>query len=344
MWFERILIKRKLPSSNARVRIEAIAALDAHNDLAVLRELAAADSDIAVRSAAIGRFADPEILLALRRREADPRVLALIADRVDQLYGEQALQACAEDRECDAFDRIENLNTLIKVALLSHSPHLVLSAGARLTAMPELWLKFVCQLEDDRLALELYRRNMPAPDSPAAMYLLNSAKSPALREAIAAEQRQQQAHQEAMIAVTALVEAIEEAADRADAERFENLCMQFRNIPQVDESPKTRYMASRYRFARARQQQLADREKEFREHAAAGELLNQLKRLANSGSRPTSASAFSTFSVRESTSRPRSRTIGMAPAFASVHAAKSPAGPLPITTGRLTAEPICGIS
>lgn len=283
MWFERILIKRKLASSNARVRIEAIAALDAHNDLAVLRELAAADSDIAVRSAAIGRFADPEILLALRRREADPQVLALIADRVDQLYGEQALQACAEDRECDAFDRIENLNTLIKVALLSHSPHLVLSAGARLTAMPELWLKFVCQLEDDRLALELYRRNMPAPDSPAAMYLLNSAKSPALREAIAAEQRQQQAHQEAMIAVTALVEAIEEAADRADAERFENLCMQFRNIPQVDESLKTRYMASRYRFARARQQQLADREKEFREHAAAGELLNQLKRLANSG-------------------------------------------------------------
>ena len=283
MWFERILIKRKLASSNARVRIEAIAALDAHNDLAILRELASADSDAAVRSAAIGRFADPEILLALRRREANPQVLALIADRVDQLYGEQALQACAEDRECDAFDRIENLNTLIKVALLSNSPHLVLSAGARLSAMPDLWQKFICQLEDDRLALELYQRNMPSPDSPASLYLLNSAKSQALRDAIASEQRQCQARQEAMTAVTALVEAIEDAADRGDAERFENLCMQFRSIPQVDESLNTRYMASRYRFARARQQQLADREKEFREHEIAGDLLSQLKTLATSG-------------------------------------------------------------
>ena len=283
MWFERILIKRKLASSNARVRIEAIAALDAHNDLAILRELASADSDAAVRSAAIGRFADPEILLALRRREANPQVLALIADRVDQLYGEQALQACAEDRECDAFDRIENLNTLIKVALLSNSPHLVLSAGARLSAMPDLWQKFICQLEDDRLALELYQRNMPSPDSPASLYLLNSAKSQALRDAIASEQRQCQARQEAMTAVAALVEDIEDAADRGDAERFENLCMQFRSIPQVDESLNTRYMASRYRFARARQQQLADREKEFREHEIAGDLLSQLKTLATSG-------------------------------------------------------------
>lgn len=283
MWFERILIKRKLASNNARVRIEAVSALDAISDLAILRELAAADRDAAVRAAAVNRFADPEILLSLQHREADPQVLALIADRIDQLYGEQALQACAEDRECDAFDRIENLNTLIKVALLSNSPHLVLSAGARLTAVPDLWQQFLSKLEDDRLALELYQRNMPSPDSPVAMYLLNSAKSPALREAIAAGLRQRQAQQEAMIAVNALVGAIEAAADRGDAEEFENLCMQFRSIPQVDESLKTRFMAAKYRFARVRQQQLADREKELREHEVAGELLNQLKRLENSG-------------------------------------------------------------
>ena len=283
MWFERILIKRKLASSNALVRIQAISALDADNDLAILRELAAADRDSAVRAAAISKFADPEILLSLRRRESDPQVVALITDRVDQLYGEQALLACAEDRECDAFNRIENFNTLIKVALLSNSPHLVLSAGARLTAMPELWQQFVCKLEDDRLAVELYQRNMPSPDSPTAMYLLNSAKSQALREAIAAEQRQRQARQEAMVAVVALIEAIEDAADRGDAETFENLCTQFRALPQVDESLKTRFMASKYRFARARQQQLADREKQFREHEIAGELLRQLKSQENSG-------------------------------------------------------------
>ena len=40
--------------------------------------------------------------------------------------------------------------------------------------------------------------------------------------------------------------------------------------------------------------------------------------------------------VRRSTSRPRSRTIGAAPACASTHAAKIPAGPNPTTTGRCT--------
>ncbi len=280
MWFERILIKRKLASDNAQVRLEAVSALDLNNDLAILRELAAADRDAAVRSAAISRFADPEILVSLRRREQDPGVLALIADRVDELYGEQALQACAEDRECDAFDRIENLNTLIKVALLSKSPHLMLSAGARLAAMPELWQQFLSQLEDDRLALELYQRNSPAPDSPAAVYLVSSAKSQALREAIVAEQRQRQAKLEAFAAQTALVEAIEAAANQGNAEEFENLCMQFRNIPQCDEELKTRFMAARYRFARAQQELLARREKMLREHKMAADLLEQLKRLA----------------------------------------------------------------
>lgn len=282
MWFERILIKRKLASDNARVRIEAVSALDLQSDLAILRELAAADRDAAVRSAAINRFADPEILLSLRRQEQDPGVLALIADRVDELYGEQALQACAEDRDCDAFDRIENLNTLIKVALLSKSPHLLLSAGARLAAMPELWQQFLSQLEDDRLALELYKRNLPAPDSPAAIYLLSSAKSRALREAIAAEQRQRQARIEAFAAQSALIEAIEAAADQGDADNFENLCMQFRNIPQSDEQLKTRFMAARYRFARTQQELLARREKVLRENRMAGELLIQLKNLAGS--------------------------------------------------------------
>lgn len=282
MWFERILIKRKLASDNARVRLEAVSALDLNNDLAILRELAAADRDAAVRSAAISRFADPEILVALRRREQDPGVLALIADRVDELYGEQALQACAEDRECDAFDRIENLDTLIKVALLSKSPHLLLSAGARLASMPELWQQFLSQLEDDQLALELYQRNLPAPDSPAAVYLVSSAKSQALREAILAEQRQRQAKLEAFAAQNALVEAIEAAAGQGDADNFENLCMQFRNIPQVEENLKTRFMAARYRFARTRQELLARREKVLREHKIAADLLEQLKRLADS--------------------------------------------------------------
>ena len=281
MWFKRVIIKRKLASSDARIRLEAVSALDINNDLALLRELAAADHDAAVRSAAIGRFADPEILLALRRREQNPQVLALIADRVDQIYGEQALQASAEDRECDAFDRIENLNTMIKVALASRSPHLVLSAGARLAGMPDLWQKFICQLDDDRLALELYQRNQPAPDSPEAMYLLHSAKSPALREAIASEQRQRQAKAEAHAAVTALLEAVENAADRGDAGEFENLCMQFRALPRIDENLQNRFMAARYRFARAYQARQAQQAKQLREKEIAGELLMQLKSLSD---------------------------------------------------------------
>ena len=282
MWFKRIIIKRKLASSDARLRLEAVSALDIDNDLAILRELAAADRDAAVRSAAIGRFADPEMLLSLRHREQNPKVLALIAERVDQLYGELALQASAEDRECDAFDRIENINTMINVALTSRSPHLVLSAGARLSANPELWLQFISKLDDDRLALELYQRNKPAADSPEAMYLLHSAKSPALREAIAAEQRQLQAKIEAYAAVTTLLEAVESAADRGDANEFENLCMQFRALPRIDENLQTRFMAARYRFARAYQERQANLAKQLREKQIAGELLMQLKNLAAS--------------------------------------------------------------
>ena len=283
MWFRRIIIKRKLASSDAAVRLAAIPALDMNNDIAILQQLAAADCDAAVRSAAIVRFADPEMLLALKLRERDPEVLALIAERVDQLYGEQALQACAEDRECDAFDRIENLNTLVRVALHSRAPHLLLAAGARLSAMPELWLKFVAQLEDDHVALELYKRNAVDPESPAANYLLNAAASPLLREFIAGERKQLQVQREASIAMQNLIGAIEQAADRGDAEAFESLAMQFRALPQVDENIKTRFMAARYRLARAYQQRLADQERLAREETMAGELFAQLKNLENSG-------------------------------------------------------------
>lgn len=282
MWFKRIIIRRKLASSDARIRREAVSALDINNDFALLQELAAADCDAAVRSAAIGRFADPEILLALRRREQNPQVLALIAERVDQLYGEQALQACAEDRDCDAFDRIENLNTMVKVALSSRSPHLVLAAGARLSAIPELWQQFIGQLEDDRLALELYQRNLPEPDSPAAMYLMSSARSQALREAIANELHKRRTRAEAFAAEQKLIEEIEAAADRGDADNFESLCRRFRMLQQPDENLKTRFMAARYRFARMQEELLAAREKELREKQIAGELLSQLKRLQGS--------------------------------------------------------------
>ncbi|MBO5923100.1 MAG: hypothetical protein J6Q81_01170, partial [Lentisphaeria bacterium] len=283
MWFRRIIIKRKLASSDASVRLAAIPALDMNEDIALLRELAVADCDAAVRSAAIVRFADPETLLAFKLRERDPQVLALIAERVDQLYGEQALQACAEDRECDAFDRIENLNTLVQVALHSRAPHLLLAAGARLAAMPELWLKFVGQIEDDRVAMELYKRNSVDPESPAANYLLTSAASPLLRELIAGERTQRRERREASLAVQKLIADIEQAADCGDAETFEALAGQFRNIPPLEESIKTRFMAARYRLARAYQQRLAEQEKLAREEAIACELFNQLKNLEKSG-------------------------------------------------------------
>ena len=229
MFFERIRIKRKLASNDAVLRAEAVSSLDINNDIELLRQLAAADSDARVRRAAIIRFTDPEMLTALRRSEADPQVLSLLAERIDQLYGDMALRACAEERDCDAFDRIEKADVIINVALRSNSPSLVLAAAGRLAAQPENWQKLLCQLQDDRLALEIYQRNMPDPDSAAALWLLNAARSQALREAIACAQRQRQAKAEAYAAVTALLEAVESAADRGDAEEFENLCMQFRS-------------------------------------------------------------------------------------------------------------------
>ena len=85
MWLERIRLKRKLASADAVIRMEAVSLLDCENDHALLWQLASADEDATVRSAAIQRWSDPEKLLVLRRSENDPQVLQLIASRIDQL-------------------------------------------------------------------------------------------------------------------------------------------------------------------------------------------------------------------------------------------------------------------
>ena len=114
MWLEKIRIRRQLASNNAAIRIQAVAALDAISDLEILHRLAAADADATVRSAAIGRLAEPEMLQQLAASENDPALVDLIARRLDQIYGDRALQACAEDRECDAFDRIQSSDLVNK--------------------------------------------------------------------------------------------------------------------------------------------------------------------------------------------------------------------------------------
>ncbi len=283
MFFERIRIKRKLASNDAVLRAEAVSSLDINNDIELLRQLAAADSDARVRRAAIIRFTDPEMLTALRRSEADPQVLSLLAERIDQLYGDMALRACAEERDCDAFDRIENADVIINVALRSNSPSLVLAAAGRLAAQPENWQKLLCQLQDDRLALEIYQRNMPDPDSAAALWLLNAARSQALREAIAEERRRRQAQSQAYAEEHALVEAAEKCAETASPEEFEALSQRFRELPWHDEKLKTRFMAARYRFFRAQEDALARREAALRNCQLAGELLKELEIIKDSG-------------------------------------------------------------
>ena len=283
MWFEKIIIKRKLASPNAAIRLQAVDALNINSDQALLLQLAAADADSQVRAAAIRRCGEPERLITLRSQERDPHLQMLLSERLDQIYAELALQACAEERDCDAFSRIENIDTLINVALRSNSPALVLAAAARLAPTPEPWLKLVTQLTDDRLALELYQRNMPAPDSAMAVQLFNSARSRALREAVAAGRRRQQAALEAYQNELALVENIERIAESANDRDFEQLCNIYRALPQHTEELKKRFMASRYRFFRAREQRLANQEAEKRQYQAARDLFIQLQNLQNSG-------------------------------------------------------------
>ena len=60
MWFEKIIIKRKLASPNAAIRLQAVDALNINSDQALLLQLAAADADSQVRAAAIRRCGEPE--------------------------------------------------------------------------------------------------------------------------------------------------------------------------------------------------------------------------------------------------------------------------------------------
>ena len=283
MWLEKIRIRRQLASSNAAIRIQAVSALDAINDLALLRRLAATDNDVSVRSAAIGRLAEPEMLHEIAVSERDPALNELIIRRLDQIYGDRALQACAEDRESDAFDRIQNSDTLIRVALRSNSPALVLAAGARLAAQQEVWQQFIAQLTDDKLAMELYTRNMPEPDSVTASYLLEYARSHALREAIMAERRRRQAAAQAYSEAEALIADIEKAAAAGDEEHYEYFCNVFRQLDITSEQLKTRFLAARYRYFRAREEQLAAREAYNRNRQLAEALYRQLCSLQNSG-------------------------------------------------------------
>ena len=283
MFFERILLKRKLASGDAALRIQAIAALDCENDRTILLQLAGDDRDSEVRCAAIRRFSEPDTLQDLRRSEKDPVVQELLASRIDELYGELALRACAAGQESDAFDHIENAETLISVALRSKSPSLVLAAGARLSARQDRWMQLVEQLNDDNLALELYQRNMPDPESPAAAYLLTAARSHALRNAIAAEAARRQHAAQLYARELQLVEFAEHCADSLDVNGFENALRQYRELEEHNEALKERFLAARYRFFRAQEEALANQRAEERNRQLAENMLRQLQEHAGSG-------------------------------------------------------------
>ncbi len=282
MFFERILLKRRLASNDAAIRLQALAALDSENDRTILLQLAGSDTDSEVRIAAIRRCSEPEALITLRRSEQDPRVLSLLASRIDELYGELALRAAACDQDCDAFDRIENAETLIKVALRSNSPSLVLAAGARLAAQQERWLQLVEQLNDDQLALELYQRNMPDIESAAAAHLLTAARSRALRNAIASEVAMRKQLEEALAQETAIVEAAENCAAQSDSAAWEVIAQQYRALPAHNENLKNRFLAARYRLLKAEENRLADQQAEEQNRQTALHLLDQLRNLKDS--------------------------------------------------------------
>ena len=283
MFFERIILKRRLASNDAAVRLQAIDALDCENDRTILLQLAGSDCDSDVRCAAIRRFSEPDILQTLRCREQDPMVLELLASRIDELYGEMALRASAAGMECDAFDRIENAETIISVALRSKSPNLVLAAGARLAARQDRWLQLVEQLNDDKLALELYQRNMPDPESPTAAYLLTAARSRALRNAIAAEAASCQHAAQCYAREQQLVEIAEHCADSLDVRGFEDAIRQYRELEKHHDELQERLLAARYRFYRAQEEALASKRAEERNRQLAENLLRQLEEHASSG-------------------------------------------------------------
>ena len=283
MWFERIRIKRQLASSDVACRIQAVRALDLQADRTLLIELAAGDLDSRVRTAAIDRFSDPEILINLQANERDEMVLRQLARRIDQLYGEMALRASAEDQYCDAFDRIVSADTLIDVALRSNSPSLVLAAGARLAPQQQFFLRLLEQLQDDNLALELYERNIADPDSPAAAHLLASAQSQALRNYIADVRARRAAAEQAYAEELQIVQAAENCAENvAEADRFEHLNELWRNLPVHHDKLKDRLLAARYRFLRAREQYAANLENENRARAMAADLTARLAEFSQS--------------------------------------------------------------
>ena len=107
MFFERILLKRRLASNDAAVRIQALSALEYETDHTILLQFAGEDCDSEVRSAAIKLCREPDELSVLLDYERDPSVQALLARRIDELYGELALRAAAAEQESDAFDRIK---------------------------------------------------------------------------------------------------------------------------------------------------------------------------------------------------------------------------------------------
>ncbi|MBE6369669.1 MAG: DUF349 domain-containing protein [Lentisphaerae bacterium] len=282
MFFERMILKRKLSSSDAAVRLQAVEALDLELDNALLLQLAGGDSDVRVRLAAISRCGDPEVLGRLQKNEQNPQVLALLTERSDELYGEMALQYCAEERGSDAFDRIVDPKMLVSVALRSNSPNLVLAAGARLAQRQEAWLQLLEQLADDRLAMELYQRKMPDCESALALHLMSAARSHALRNAIAEERAKRRQIAEAYAAEKALVEAAEAAVERVDTSAFEDISAQWRELTVHHEDLKNRFLAARYRLFRAQEELLAQRETFLRENKLAADLTAQLEALESS--------------------------------------------------------------
>ncbi len=283
MWLEKVRLKRKLASPHAAVRIKAIENLNADSDRTIIIELASTDIDAGVRSAAIRRCREPEILQQLLLRENDPQVLELLRIHSDNIYGELALQSCSEDQENDAFNHISSPDTLIKVALQSNSPHLILAAGARLSQQQEIWIRLLEQLSDDKLALELYNRNMPDPESAAAAHLLNCARSQELRKAIAAERARSQAHAMAYQKELQWVEEAEAALEQNELEKFEYLNDHIRSVDFHHEILKKRFLAARYRYFRAREEQLARQQADARDRQMAAELFRQLTMLKDSG-------------------------------------------------------------
>ena len=278
MWLEKTLLKRRAGHRDAAVRREAVDAMDAAGFHDLLLELALNDPDAAVRRAVLEKIDDPAELELWRSRESDPELSRKLARRLDLIYSEEALAAeMTEGDPGDALERIAAPEVLLETALRATSANLILAIGAKLSLHEDQLLRLLCNLTQDDIALELYRKF--GEKEAWEDEILCSARSAALREAVAAVRARRRQDAERIARETALVERAEQLADAPDAEAFEEISRQWREEASADEALKTRFLAAKYRHCQALESKLAAQQAWERDHEAARNIVMELAAL-----------------------------------------------------------------